>query len=125
MNQLTEEVLARLDALAAKLGVSVERLWEILVSQAYLSGIFHLCSIGIAVVLCLALVRFTRRLAPDATDDVITRLEQEETFFVCRVVSYTVLGAVLALSVCFLNHAMTEILNPQYHAWREISEVLR
>jgi hypothetical protein len=44
---LTQEILSRLDTLAAKLGTTVEYLWPALVREQYAIGLAYLCTIGV------------------------------------------------------------------------------
>lgn len=49
---MDEQVMQRIDALAAKLGVVGEHLWEVLVRQAYITGatnLFHAAFVAVVV----------------------------------------------------------------------------
>ena len=51
--QMQDEILTRLDAFAAKLGVAADQLWEVMVSRAYLEV---LDPIVMVCIICLLLV---------------------------------------------------------------------
>jgi hypothetical protein len=55
---MNEEVLRRLDAIAAELGVVSEHLWEVCVRQAMLEGVVGLVSASVGCTVCIVLARW-------------------------------------------------------------------
>jgi hypothetical protein len=104
---MTEELLARLDALAAKLGVAAGQLWEIMVRQVYVevvrNGFLVVLSVGVFVWTIYFFTAFRKKLYGDALE-VSTSL--------------TVIFAVLAVVVFSMSAygIAGRLINPEFYA---------
>lgn len=120
VNNIQAEVLTRLDAVAAKLGVGAEHLWEIFVRQSVTSGYVKLGTflLVIAVFATTALVSH-RKFFKATNKDVKDTLAM--VFWVSMVLTCI---ASFVFSVQ-LNNIIPHIVNPEYFAWKEIQQILR
>jgi cytochrome bd-type quinol oxidase subunit 1 len=112
--KITEEVLKRIDALAAKLGVVAEHLWEVLVRQAAIDGYVHLAWAAVLFVISTVLVTVSYRL--------YKRAMQNDTndgpgYGFCAVMFF-LLGLLCFLggSVGNVMNAISELANPEFAA---------
>lgn len=123
MEQFTKEMLARLDALASKLGVAAATIWGFYIRQAKMEGILHLvylaCTLG-AGLFCLVVAR--RRV-------VLYKAESSRDKNVDRMIMATVLcivaGVFIVWSCYNLHEAVTALGNPGYYAFQTITEQLK
>lgn len=116
--QLTQDIMAKLDAIGAKLGVAAEALWGILVNQNVYEGTVFMIIMGFFWVLAAILLYVGLKRADF----------NEKTFN--RYATMTIIGIVIGVitfitTVFMISGATTQILNPQYHAFREITRLLR
>lgn len=112
---MKEELLARLDVLAEKLGVAAGHLWEVLVRQAILHGYVDLGSGLLVLSIAIPAMVWCWRKAAESPDDV--------GFF--RGLTAVVGGA--ACAVAFydgIRYGLLELLNPEYYALKEILQAL-
>lgn len=111
MSELSQEVLKRIDTLAEKLGTTGEKLWEILVRQAYYEGMFSMGVCVASLVLFPILVWSCVRL--------VTLANEHES------AAYGVPGllcgffAVLSLIAFLANvQGILMLFNPEYYAYK-------
>lgn len=110
---MQDEILQRLDALAAKLGVAGEGLWEILVLQAKISGIVDLIWVPILALLAFGAIRLMKWAEDQASDwDGVMVLS-------CVVI----FASTIALPFLF-TAGIKELLNPEYYALNKILTIL-
>ena len=117
-----EEVLKRLDGLAAKLGVASQHLWEILVRQAIATGIADAVLallFGVGVVVGYKL--FVKQLLAFKATENYT----DEGPYIFGMIGSGLLGVVslIASPIC-LYSAILELVNPQYYALHETLQAL-
>lgn len=110
---MNEESLKLLDKYATELGTTTEYLWEILVSQAYVSGI---TSIMLAIASLIAFL-----IIPASYLVLERKADIDEEWWIV----YTLLSMVIAvLSIAFLSisisNMVTALANPEYWALKEI-----
>lgn len=109
---MTNEILKRIDLLAAKLGIAAEKLWEVLVAQARIDAIQSLIWAGVWIVLAgVMCYAFKQVMEWAAKDDDWTPL-----MIGCGV-------AILILSVsaiALIVSSITPFFNPQYWAFQEL-----
>ena len=122
MNEgLTKEVLARLDALAAKLGTTADQLWTILVKQAGVELV--ICGLGAAIsgtffVLGTLSIRRGVKM-PEGRDGLSD-----------GALAYVVIGSISTIVGLFalliaLSAIPTLAMNPEYWALQQILKVLQ
>lgn len=100
---MNQEILDRIDALAAKLGVVGEHLWAVLIRQVYIEAGLFMLSAGVAGALSVFLVRVWNR-SPEYDRDVF-------------------LGIAITLSVVafiFTLAGISGLANAEYHALEKI-----
>lgn len=114
MEQFTQEMMKRLDALAGKLGMAATALWGFYIRQARISGIEDIMWTILFVGTALLFNRWR-----------IAELKQHKTdpvgVFFCG--AAVLLSAIL--SVVFFSHALTALVNPGYWAFQTIVEQLK
>jgi len=119
--ELTKELLSRLDALAAKLGVAADQLWAILVRQAQIEAIQDLIVFAFWCALLVTWYLWLGRL---------TRLGGEKEKEVCELegMAFAFASASgLAIGIYAWIRMLsipTRLLNPEYWAFRELSRLL-
>ena len=109
---MDENTRILIEQLAAKLGTTADALWQILVQQAFISGIGNL--IGCLVIICILLVwiRYQKK----------TEFEDENPFpYVAW--ALVLIATVIGLPI-FLYSAISCFLNPEYFALSEIMRLL-
>ena len=121
--QITDEVLVRVDALASKLGVAVEHLWEVFTVQSVISGWSSLAvhSVAALVSLTVVIVILRRRMNGHPLVD------SNEAPTVSGIILWpTLLVAFITIARTVIGTSgwVTKILNPEYAAWKEIQKLL-
>lgn len=111
---MNEEILARVDALAAALGVAASQIWAITVKQAFISGV------GMVVLLALGLVLFLIGIA-------IGIKSRNDTGGIRPVITVVtgVIGVFLLLvSAIESQSTLAALFNPEYWALDDIARKL-
>lgn len=120
---MTTELSNQLAELATKLGVSVERLWSVLVRQAYIDGLSSLCTILACAVLAAGTLYafFYLRRKYEAAE------KKEFWSYPPPPLDLLILGmALLALLVIASNNfywVISDFFNPEYYAFRQLPGV--
>jgi hypothetical protein len=119
---VNDELQKELAGLAAKLGVSVEHLWGVLVRQAYIDGVSSLVTVfccaaaGVGVLWFFVYRRRKYKLTA----------EPKERFFFStnEPLEYLVLGTILFFLVAIagdnLYWVITDFFNPEFYALRHL-----
>lgn len=110
---MNEEILKRIDVLAAKMGVASEQLWAALIRQAHIEGVFDmwtLCSASVVTVLSLVYFYLIR----DDYGAYLGRVFSTIFAIVCFVIWCACGGDILAA-----------LHNPEYWAANRILSALR
>lgn len=119
MEKFTQEMLARLDALAAKLGVAASAIWNFYIRQARIEGLLYLvylaCTLGCCV-FCVFLAK--RRVSAFKRDRNIDHIG-------CAVPLFLVASGFLAWSCFNLHESITALGNPGYFAFQAIIDQLK
>ena len=113
---MTDEILKRLDALSAKLGVAAGHLWEILVRQARVDAFENV----LLCILSLCGVCVFVRLA----SWVLKKADEEWAAFAfgCACVGAVACSIASLVGFCSL---WTPLLNPEYFAFQKIVEAFK
>jgi hypothetical protein len=109
---MQQEILKRLDALAEKLGVAANHLWQVLVLQVHNEAIVLLVVGTIAFIAGSAVATWGHRNLD----------EQGEGAAFAIVFGW---GLVAVVGGLCITHGILYLLNPEYYALKEILEVLR
>jgi hypothetical protein len=119
---VSDELHKELAALAAKLGVSVEHLWGVLVRQAYIDGLSSLVTVfccGAAGLGVLWFFFYRRRKYKLSA-------EPKERFFFStnEPLEYMVMGAILFVLVMVAGNnfywVISDFFNPEFYALRHL-----
>ena len=130
MDKIPQELLTRLDALAAKIGTTVGHLWQVLITQARVEAIVAAARVALSLVgvvaCCFWLLSMIRRgRSGELTCD---HGYHEGEAYASAIVEGVILVAVSLASVIMLlvNLAAfpTLLLNPEYWALQQIMGLL-
>jgi hypothetical protein len=105
-----------IDNLAAKLGVAADKVYPLLVKQAYIDGILNLFWAFIGLVLIVVPLFIFRKKYRKYFLKELT--EEGKVAVVCGLVAIEVLG-ILLLGINF-NDIFTAFLNPEYYALQDL-----
>lgn len=116
---MQQEILTRLDALAAKLGIAAEHIYAVFVVQARVGiigqALFAL-TIGLAWLIGVRVVRKYWKVGMEDAPEI--------TICLCVVGSIS-LAICTMVSISGLAWIPTRLLNPEYWALQEISKMLK
>jgi hypothetical protein len=117
-----DEILKRLDALAAKLGVTGNHVWTILVKQARVEAakdlIFALIAVG-ALAGCIKGFRLLWKRSRALKNDASTGLNDDGEGF--GAICLALIGTfALMVAVHYSMATVTELINPEYFALQQI-----
>lgn len=116
---INQELLSRLDALAAKLGTTASHLWAILLHQAYVVGYTDLGAGIVLAAIAVAGGLIGRKMWVKFDDHYA-----EAGLFGCVLCYFASLGCAIA-TVNLLYSAITELANPEYFALAEILKAVK
>lgn len=110
-----QQIIQRIDALAAKLGVAGQALWKILLHEAILEGIESLFWGFVLLIGALYLSRWTKRLFVYCKD--------EDSDFWVGFGLLTAVNLIIGIvSLPFFSQAYESLLNPQFQAFKFLWE---
>jgi len=114
--QMGQEILQRIDVLAAKLGVAAEYLWDVLIRQMWLVEGWMCVGLGVALLLVGAVgcMRLYLLGGPDTSTGEWT---QKDSRFTVNVV-FAIVGILGGTFV--LPDAVAKVLNPAYYAFKAL-----
>lgn len=116
---MTDEVLKRIDALAAKLNVTAAELWKVLVKQARIEGIEWICWSAFWMIVSISMLKLTFRL-----DEYCKKPGNADWDGVQTVPA--VIGVITFLSsLGCLAGTPGQFLNPEYWALKQIMDKLK
>jgi len=120
-NEMQQELLTRLDILAAKLGIAVDQLWEIFIAQAQIDAIATIASFILALMVGLGLMKHSKD-KPKLTE----KHPHSATLAGVIMVVGIIVTALAVIAIIFGSSGITtQLLNPDYYAWEEIRRILR
>lgn len=122
---MNDQTLQALQALAAKLGTTVEMLWGVLLRQAVIEAVSAVVWIsifaGLSVIALLFVVKKTR--TPESDYGRADWAEEAAFFAWAAWVVFTIIGAfVVAEGV---SQLLTVLFNPEYWALKQVLAVLK
>lgn len=113
---MTEQQVSRiLEQLAAQLSTTVERLWGVLIRQAYVEGAYMLLLILAAILFTIALYRHTKNV----WDADISEFHEFSILMGWTIAAVGLIGSLFGLQA-----ALTALLNPEYWALQQIIKML-
>ncbi len=105
--EMQQEILQRLDAVALKMGVAAEHLWEVLVRQAYLQWI----PVGLLLVFLLPITTFL----------IVFREEFDDDASIGPMIFLTIIAVALSIALLLMaSTAISATLNPEYWALNKL-----
>ena len=118
--QVPEEVLTRIDLLAAKLGIAVEVLWSALITQAKLQMLWPMVAFFMgSCMFALAMYARKRYIINDNGDGYSAR-QAAEAWAVVGVIAAVVTGVLVIVVTATGVEAAFAVLNPEYWAYRHL-----
>lgn len=117
-DQAVSEILKRVDALAAKLGVTAEFLWSILVKQARIEVWTNVAVIAAAAIVAWGLYRWWRS-ALRRSDGNVVDLDSGGEFVSLVFATIFAIVVVIGAFVAILQ-LPTLLLNPEYWALKQL-----
>ena len=124
MEELSGEVLKRLDAIAAKLGVTVEMMWDIMTRQGMIQGIYGIIYVALGIVGFFMALKLSAESGFAIRDaDRNWREDGADSKFIGGV--FALLGSIAALifSLVLLAQGFGDtkyFFNPEFYALSEI-----
>ena len=120
MDKLPQEILNRLDALAAKLGVTVQYLWAVLIKQArvevygdlFFAVLFGSCG----YLLWLLMKKMIKMIKADKWAD-------DWLFFASAAIIAGIIGCLITV-ILNLYWCITPLFNPEYWALQQVIQTL-
>ncbi len=110
---MNDEILKRVDALAAKLGVTVDHLWGVLIRQARIDGIEWVAWGCFWLILATATGAVAKSIYKGKNDD-------GDKFLLCC--GFALILVVFGL--CCLSNTLGLFLNPEYWALKQVTAML-
>lgn len=113
---MKEEILTRIDALAAKLGVAADHLWEILTQQGIVVGIYGFSTAIIGSILCYFCIKGFSNMAEKYSN---AGSEDDGKYWAMSWV-YAILGIVSGIVAIGQYFQTRYLFNPEYYAYVKI-----
>ena len=113
---LSNEVLAKLDILAQKIGVTVEQIWPWLIRQQYVEAIYF----SVLAALCIIISGITLGLTIKYWEKIESN-NCEPPFVVINVIFVMATAAFICIAVT----AIPNIFNPEYHALKDLMRMIK
>jgi hypothetical protein len=115
-DQLTQQILARLDALAAKLGTTAVYLWGVLLQQAKIEAYTDFFIAGVCFVLFVGCLLVTKKSIKEIKKD-----EYDNEGWWIGAISSSIVGVILfGVSIAQTTDGIRILLNPAYWALQHI-----
>ena len=115
--EMQRQLLARLDAIAAKLGVGADALWHVIIREVWIEGIEYVAwTIGLFIA-AFVFVRYVRKSLEWAKDE-------EVCYFLVGLFALASAGCTLA-ACFFASDAIEHLLNPKFQALQYILSALK
>jgi hypothetical protein len=114
--KMTDEILKRLDVLAAKLGVTAGHLWGVLVAQAKIEAIEDIIWAALWAALSLVLGLVARKLYES---------NDENDNAALGIVLIGVAVGFLLISAAMISGTLGMLLNPEYWALKKVLEAMK
>jgi hypothetical protein len=117
---MKEELLARLDLLAAKMGVAAEHLWEVLTRQGIIEGIEAIIWLPIA----LLVMRFSAKTFTQAVYDANKASYDEDGRHIAKAILCAAGLVVSGIITICAAAGIKYLFNPEYYALKQILDML-
>jgi len=114
---ISNEVLAKIDALAAKIGITVEQLWPWLVRQQYVEAIYPLAFFTIFSIALFPTYRFLKKVDWSAYNCSVEQI-------IGAILGTCVVGGA-CISALRTIAEFSDIFNPQYWALKDLIGMIK
>jgi hypothetical protein len=112
---MQEEILKRLDGLAAGLGVTVDKMWDVLVKQCYVEGT-HSFMIGMILAISIYVLYIKGK-------SIIKWIDENDLEPIYVGIGVYVFFAPIVIFACSCD--VFQMINPEYYALDKIMDVLK
>lgn len=119
MQNVQQELFARLDAIAAKLGLMVGQLWAVLIRQQYVAFFQELLLTVFMLVVVVMLGRFIKTMVDKDNPHVW------EGKTVIAVIVFTIVALVGTIQIFSFFNQFDRIFNPEYRALQTLMALLK
>jgi len=120
---LSSELLEKFDALAQKIGVTVEQIWPWLVRQQYVDAIYYPILAIIFIAAFVVTLSFTIKHWNDKKPDICSIYRSDHGgFWVAAIIVFGV--AMIAFTIGGIAE-FPNIFNPEYHALRDLMGMIK
>ena len=113
-------VLSRVDALAGKLGIAAQHLWEIYILQARVEALRDLLLAGVYIAISIVLIRIAIPKLLQAWNKE-REYDRHPAYIALSCVAGLVAAIFLCLSISYSYQAIGEWFNPQYWAFQHLT----
>jgi hypothetical protein len=117
MNEaLTKEILARLDAAAARLGVGAEHLWAVTIRQVQLEAVAWLVTLPLVLLLMWKVVGLAKA-------NHVTKSAQRNYFGDSEmgvILAWVGFGIVALINLIAIPNCTLVLMNPEYYAFKAL-----
>jgi hypothetical protein len=118
MEKITQEMLVRLDALAAKLGMAASTLWGYYLRQAYIDGISYLIWVCVLFAMAVFALRKSQKLYVFVTT-------KDDDYWPGLIIVWLAAAGLVILGLCLLHDGISNLTNPGLAAFRDICAQLK
>lgn len=112
---LSDEILNRIDAIAQKIGVTVEQLWPWLIKQQYVEAIYPLVLVILFCILFFSYYNHIKNTDWDNESDLKSAI---------KVKLLIGIGAVCIFAFIVFIGEFSDIFNPEYWAFKNLIEMI-
>jgi hypothetical protein len=124
MNNISDQINSVINNLADKLGVATEKLYPVLIKQAYVDGVTGIVLLILSALLFILSVKtFIKYIQPaiDAADEV----NKSVVIFVSSIISVIVTVVVLCVQLSLFGNYITALVNPDWYALQMILDQIK
>ena len=122
--ELQKELMQRLDALTAKMGVTSEYLWETLVGQAFIEAMTSVVFVPIYVILVWFLFSRYIKIPVKSSRGGVEAVDDEFIGAIGRIFPGVLCLVLMVAALIRLEAMPTQLLNPEYWALKELLKAL-
>ena len=115
---MNNETIEMLKVLADKLGTTIEHLWDVLINQAFLSGIASTVFLAVMLIITVLWVRVALARIKKEEENGYYSSSDDSVFLWFTII--LLIPACGTISTILMYEIVTAFLNPEYWALREI-----
>ena len=129
--EIKQEVFSRIDALAAKLGVGVEHLWQTLIRQSVIEGWIELVTAFLCMLLAWTFMiggKISMKKRAKSGKEAWKSDHSHNDPSLASIFFMLGCFASILTTMCFftdLSESITQICNPEYFAFQELKSIVK